>query len=135
MQKGSSCYKFQCLFLMLLFYFLAEGPAVAPCTKDYCTSSWTWSIYSCNNIYSSNRGSPIIKFLSLYSQMIFIFLNWLFWDTFLFLKTHLKYCVGLYSPEACFSRSVACPTKCNCMSTLNCFSDVLLLQVLILYSK
>lgn len=68
MQKGSSCYKFQCLFLMLLFYFLAEGPAVAPCTKDYCTSSWTWSIYSCNNIYSSNRGSPIIKFLFIFSN-------------------------------------------------------------------
>ena len=59
--------------IMLLYCFVCTGPALAACTKDYCSSSWPWGIYSCNYIYSFNRGTHAFVFLHLFSSVAFLF--------------------------------------------------------------
>lgn len=121
------------LFYQLLVLLLCKGSAVAPCSKDHCTSSWPWGIYSCYNIYSFNRGIPRFLIVKIYFLWRKLSIFWLVEDMFLFLM-YSEYYVGLYSPKACFGWSVACPAKRNRMFILSFFNDTLILCLCVLTS-
>lgn len=76
-------------------------------TTHHFPSSWSGGVHTWNNIHTFDGGT----LLQVQTLEIFV------------LKSLLKVCYGLDKllctgrccTEACFSRSVACPTKCNCM--------------------
>ena len=104
-----------CVAFSFLVY---KGSAMEPCSKNHCSSFWSWGVYCCYYIYSVNRGTLVLKNLSPYEEKVFMECVSLRY-TYLLLIDCLKFFVGLRSPKACFSRSVACPTKCNCMFILS----------------
>lgn len=45
-------------------FLVCKGSAMEPCSKNHCSSFRSWGVYSCDYIYSVNRGTLLLKNLS-----------------------------------------------------------------------